>query len=648
MLLSIISGLKRMFSGLSLKSACAVNIKNMGYRPEIDGLRAVAVLSVVLNHLGVNGFGGGFVGVDVFFTISGYLITALLIKEMRDVGKINFYDFYLRRIRRILPALLCSALLTFVAAFFILTPQRFGAFGGSMLHALYSVSNIFFYHESGYFDSGAILKPLLHTWSLGVEEQFYLVWPIFIMIIGVSFRRLAIAAILLGGSSLYFSVMVTENDAAAAFFLMPFRGVEFCLGAMVVLLEAWRKPGRVWVNDGLLAAGLLSIAFAVIFYDKATKFPGVAAVLPCLGAALCIYAGATARLRVLLANRIAVGVGLISYSLYLVHWPIIVLYVYSFDVTEFSSSEIFLISLMAMILSAAIYFCIEKRFRRKQSSNRDFMIGLACTMFALTYAGASVWATDGWKWRPGFSEALSVKAIEDGKKKRFTAINVQCAKKGWAQCQDIVPGKVNAFVIGDSHAPDAHNGFAKLYPDHNFVVSTLGGCPPYQDIARLMRTPIPEMQKCLEINVKRHDPEYLRQFDYIVINVLYAWYTGEHMAEYLEYLGRLGIKKVVVFGGYLTLSKDLPEIINQGGYSTRSIEKYVQNKPSEDAVRKKAAEFNYLFISKMDAFCKDGRCEFFDEARIPFTYDKDHLSYEYGVKMVMSKSTQVSAYLGAR
>jgi peptidoglycan/LPS O-acetylase OafA/YrhL len=217
------------------------------YRSDIDGLRAIAVLSVIFYHFGVKTFSGGFVGVDVFFVISGFLITRLIMDAAGN-GTFTFGSFYLRRARRLLPAMLFTIFVSFVLGAVLFTPTHFERLGGSALHGLLSISNFFFWNESGYFDADSAVKPLLHLWSLSVEEQFYFIWPLsVVLLLKIPFSRIVMPVIfvLLGVASWAFTEWCLDVDPSAAFFLLPSRIVEFCLGAIMVWVVGWQLPG--WI-----------------------------------------------------------------------------------------------------------------------------------------------------------------------------------------------------------------------------------------------------------------------------------------------------------------------------------------------------------------------------------------------------------------
>src|SRR5262245_9675100 len=257
----------------------------MEYREDIDGLRAIAVLAVVLFHAKMPGFSGGFVRVDVFFVISGYLITGLIAHDHAN-GRFAFSTFYFRRIRRIVPALLCVYAASTLLAALLMLPADMQTFGHSLTSSALFYANHFFYGQSGYFGGQSDLKPLLHTWSLSIEEQFYLVWPLLLFVLArwraawLQYVVWSAAAI-----SLAACAIMVGLDKEAAFFLAPFRAWELLLGAALALLP--RRPTLSGTPAELAgSAGLLMIVTSVVFLDESEPFPGLLAVPPCLGAAL--------------------------------------------------------------------------------------------------------------------------------------------------------------------------------------------------------------------------------------------------------------------------------------------------------------------------------------------------------------------------
>lgn len=334
-----------------------------GYRSEIDGLRAIAVLSVVLYHFGVPGLTGGFVGVDIFFVISGFLIGGILWREHSTTGKISILRFYVRRFKRLAPAYFAMAIATFVAAWFILLPFEFREFGKSLIAATVYLSNVFFWRSSGYFDSGAEDKVLLHTWSLAVEEQFYVFLPLILLIILRWRRRVPVILAALALASLAACVSYTKIDQPGAFYLFPFRAWELLAG---VLLAIWGQETRTdWRGSAARSwLGLVLIIASVLIIQPNDQFPGMVAVLPVLGTALIIGSGrSNSFVNRLLRARIMVGIGLISYSLYLWHWPVFTLAHYYFGGLEGWGMRIALIAL-SFVLAYLSWLLVERPVRR--------------------------------------------------------------------------------------------------------------------------------------------------------------------------------------------------------------------------------------------------------------------------------------------
>ena len=260
----------------------------MKYRADIDGLRALAVLPVVFFHGGFSAFSGGFVGVDIFFVISGFLITTIILNDLEN-NKFSVRDFYERRIRRIIPALYTVCFVSLVFAALVFLPNEFEYFGKSLAATIGFVSNILFWSETGYFDASSELKPLLHTWSLAVEEQFYVFFPLCLLLIhrylNKRFFVLLLAVLVL---SFVVSVWGAYNKPSATFYWAPTRAWELLIGS-VLALGVFPKPQNNLLSNIGGAAGLVLIAYAIAFFDYDTAFPGVNALYPCLGVALLLY-----------------------------------------------------------------------------------------------------------------------------------------------------------------------------------------------------------------------------------------------------------------------------------------------------------------------------------------------------------------------
>lgn len=379
----------------------------MKYRREIDGLRAVAVLPVIFFHAGIPMFSGGFVGVDVFFVISGFLITTIISSEL-DAGTFSIARFYERRARRILPALFIVMAATLPFAWFWMTPVDLKGFSQSLAAVPLFCSNILFYATSGYFDTASEIKPLLHTWSLAVEEQYYVLFPPLLALVWRYARRWATIALALAALvSLAAAQHFVRTHPSFTFYMLPTRGFEILLGALISSKGPWRTTGEGRVADALrsalAAAGLVLIIGAVVFFDKSTPSPSLFSLIPTCGAALILlYAREDNFTGRLLGTPMLVGVGLISYSLYLWHQPLLafarIRYAY-----ELSYAASAVVILDALILSYLSWKYVEHPFRDRRVISLRVIAGSA---LALTLAFVSIGVL-GWR-ENGFPQRFKI------------------------------------------------------------------------------------------------------------------------------------------------------------------------------------------------------------------------------------------------
>lgn len=376
------------------------------YRPEIDGLRAIAVVSVILFHAGFTALSGGFVGVDIFFVISGYLITQILLQELRG-GNFSLIRFYERRIRRILPVLYFVLLVSSFAAWLWLMPSDYKRYGKSLLAVIFFVPNILFWSEGDYFDVQSAHKPLLHTWSLAVEEQYYLLFPLLLFSVW-RFRRQHliqyIFMLTLAGFAL--AEVSSHFKPTAAFFLAPPRAWELLAGGCAACchIDKSRFGFLQKYRDGLSVAGLLLIVYAIFFFDEATRFPGAWALVPVVGTVLVIlFSDRFTLAGKLLSNRIFVGLGLVSYSAYLWHQPVLVFFRQRFLVEPGKAQGVVLVGLIFCVSYLSWRF-IESPFRKRNliGSRRVFLTMGVMSVVLIVIGLLSV--TDGGKHSRLYSE----------------------------------------------------------------------------------------------------------------------------------------------------------------------------------------------------------------------------------------------------
>jgi peptidoglycan/LPS O-acetylase OafA/YrhL len=305
-----------------------MSFQNIEYRADLDGLRALAVIPVIMYYLGSNIFTGGFVGVDVFFVLSGYLITGIIATDLNN-NELSLLKFYDRRLRRIAPALIVVLIFSTLAAVPILFPIDLARFGSTLIVTALSISNMHFIHQSEYFAPNSEQSPLLHTWSLSVEEQFYLLFPFILSVIWRHAKPWLPIIIWLGfAASLGLSIWGIKSYPTYTFYLLPTRVWELLLGS-IIALKLVSHPKYVSHREFAATIGMLSILTSMIIYTRETPFPGIAALVPCIGTALIIWSGLGDQPIVTWASRqlgrnAPVFIGVISYSLYLWHWPLIV------------------------------------------------------------------------------------------------------------------------------------------------------------------------------------------------------------------------------------------------------------------------------------------------------------------------------------
>jgi peptidoglycan/LPS O-acetylase OafA/YrhL len=469
----------------------------MKYRPEIDGLRALAVLPVILFHAGLSLFSGGFIGVDVFFVISGYLIASLILEELEQ-GQFSLRRFYMRRARRILPALMALILATIPFAYLWLLPWQYEDYAQSLLAVMGFVSNILFWRESGYFAADSLEKPLLHTWSLAVEEQFYLAIPILLVLLWrVRRHRLVAITMVAACFSLALCDYASRAMPAANFYLIPTRAWELLVG---VLCAVWQRFNGRLENSAASLLGLAMIAYAVFAFDDQMRLPSVYTLVPVLGAALVLlFAHGSARGAQILSWRPLVGLGLISYSVYLWHHPLIA-FARIRGAAGMEAQTIGMLIGLSLALGALSWRFIEQPFRNRSHpgyvSNRCAAWLLAVATIGVLGMGMHGYVTHGriaeWK-RDARPEQLKAYELLDhtSRQPRFydnqdcifnvTSVTealykrlVQCHKKH---------GK-GVAIIGDSHAINLFFLLTASLSHHPFVVGISAGmCRPHDNTA---------------------------------------------------------------------------------------------------------------------------------------------------------------------
>lgn len=463
----------------------------MRYRAEIDGLRAVAVIPVILFHAGFSIFSGGFVGVDVFFVISGFLITSIILSE-RAAGKFSIARFYERRVRRILPALFFVMAVSIPFAWWLMLPDELAEFSTSLATTAIFLSNIYFAHESGYFATASELQPMLHTWSLAIEEQYYVFFPLFLILTAKLANKWVVAILgVVALVSLGAAQWAVTNAPDEAFFALSARVWELLIGVFVAFYLA-AKP-ELKGNQALSLLGLALICVAIFVYDDQTPFPSAYTLAPTVGVALILLFTSSSTLTFkILSNRALVGIGLISYSAYLWHQPI-----FAFARLHDGHAPSALLMVMLGVLALGLAY-LTWRFVERPFRNRAFLTRR--TLFLGAFTGAACFFViglvgligTGWEdlWLKGkssqtvalYGQMRDAELFENPKDN--DACQFLLREFDDAEISQIMacyrehgPG---VALLGDSHATDLYHSTSTANPDYAFIVGLArGGCRPH-------------------------------------------------------------------------------------------------------------------------------------------------------------------------
>lgn len=628
------------------------------YRPDIDGLRAIAVISVVLFHLEGTLLPGGFTGVDMFFVISGYLITKLIFNELKVSGSFSFSNFYLRRLRRLFPALFVTLLLSFLAASQLLAPADLVEFAKSLVASIVSVSNVFFWSVAGYFDSDSALKPLLHTWSLSIEEQFYFLWPALMVILFHRKKTLLLPGFIIGMglaslllNQLFFGQPIAVNGlfagiesfdvASTAFYWLPFRVFEFSIGAIVVwlgVLHDQQNKASQRLAEIVFAIGLAMIALAFWQLNDTQPFPSWNALLPCIGTALIIYSGPGHRLSGLLNNKLMVGVGLISYSLYLAHWPVIVFYKY-WSNNELSLTEIICLATVSVVLASLMYRFVEQPFRKPKANptqpNKPFILGAITAALILISVSTHAAVSGGWLWRYP-SDVVAQLSYKHGDYSAYFWKSFHQFEQPFKN-----NGKPKVLVIGDSMAADVTNVLVEGQYTQALDLSSIvigencKGVFPltdvqyqrlYQNSSAVCRA---EHQKVLDQRA------LLSQADTIIL-ASYWWedHWGKYISPTVDYIKSVSDAKVMV-AGLKNQSNNGIWFLSKNAFS-RNVDKLrTPLEPQSAKVNAKLlqAANDYQYFDLTNGFCNQQGCQRVTKDRYVIVFDQSHLS-EKGAKFV--------------
>lgn len=644
------------------ESTVVEGFKKLKYRAEIDGLRAIAVGAVIFFHAGFAGFNGGFVGVDVFFVISGYLITRIILNDMES-DNFCLVSFYERRARRILPALFLVTAVCIPFALIWMLPHQLRDFSRSLVAVSLFLSNVLFWREDGYFAAVSEEKPLLHTWSLAIEEQFYLVFPLCLMFLW-KFGKSKIIAFLM--TAIFVSLFISEwgwrYSATANFYLSPSRIWELLCGSMVAF---YIKENECRAHNAGSIVGLAAILMAVFLFDDSTPHPSVYTLIPVLGTVLILIYGNTGSLvSKLLCFPPLVGLGLISYSAYLWHQPMFAFARLS-SLDRPSDEMMLVLVIMCVGIAYASWKYVEQPFRNRSVVSRDKIFFLSTVAF-VTLISAGILGT--------VNNGLSNILFSDEELSRFDQDVLRSYQKDILGDEKVDPSWV---VLGDSHANALQSALDEIFIDRSIsaIVETIDGCPPAQNLLRLDKN---FGNRCDEKFTSALDNIDTLGVTHALISARYALYVnsdrfdnedggvefgstprvifdqaqyknilrndmarhGAITAELIKFVGALSSRGIAVYivESIPEVGWNVPKALFLGGKHTQNVT------TSHDVYKKRVLPLQSFYeklltmdgvtiLKASEIFCDGSTCAA-SENGVPFYYDSNHLSI-FGAEILM-------------
>lgn len=622
---------------------------NVKYRPEIDGLRAIAVLSVILFHAGFTSFSGGFVGVDIFFVISGFLITTILISD-QEKGGISIKKFYQRRAKRIMPALFVVILATLPATWLFLPPVELKSYFSSIAATVTFSSNILFWYESGYWDTATSLKPLIHTWSLAVEEQYYIVFPLMVMAswrLGRAWFTAMVIAI--AAASLWFSERYLTIDQMVSFYMLPARAWELLAGsitALYLLRKASPIPSGA-VNQVLSLGGLGMILYAIFSYTEKTPFPGINAAWPVAGTALIIAtSGPRTLVGLILSSRPFVMIGLISYSAYLWHQPIIaIMKLRGFGEITTAGSAIAIG--MTIGLSYLSYRFVEKPAREGKSvfGSKPLVTTSAAAAAFIAIAGYG-YKNDGFPSRIDSVYSADARSTENTFRKKYVL--------------DTAPGSnlPVILIVGDSYLYNWSIGLNEIIDKTKYRVISVSylGCELdlSGDTVRASSLQATYDLGCKNFSEKIADKEMLRKVEMVFLTSYKPFEYRKNMQRF-DLMDRIVSESIgarlYVFGNYYQFNEKFDSTCLIAMFTSKSdarkcidlSEKNEQNSKSP-LYSKMKTEFTVVDFKKLVCGPSGKDCPY-TYMGVPFMLDKNHITATFAAKSLEKAVKDNSGYI---
>jgi len=614
------------------------------YRRDIDGLRAIAVLPVVAFHSGLTAFSGGYVGVDVFFVISGYLITSLIIKE-RSESRFSFADFYSRRIVRLGPALIITLFMVMSWGFVFYNNQAFDKLGKEIFYSAFGLANILFAQGLNYFAKDEAYQPLIHLWSLGVEEQFYLLWPLILLLTGKINAKLSVfVCLILLFLSLWLSNQAVEEGVTKGYFLLHYRAFELLFGALLALIMFMNSRP---LQDGSLNSvmpwvGMAMIVTPMVFLNTASNFPGLNAIIPCLGTMIIIIFPGDGLVTKVLSNRWIVFVGLISYPLYLYHQPIIS-FIYYFNLNVSPFLMFIMVSGVSGLLAWLTYEYVEKALKESVTSNgktnykkrKRLVLTLITLLLIMAALGLAIAKTNGFEQRFKYLNPFSYE---------LSLINSSIFHQSFKRGMNIDKDNSSALFVGDSvlqnYVIPISNVLKLRYQEVDTI--TRGGCVLLKDVG--FKDTFSDIS-CNSLRDKLYERD--RKYKYVIISQSWeAYYEKiinfqgkprdvsnwtEYIYKTIEHFSDL-TDNIILIGGHPTIRGSIelqPSLAASKNHYRSFLEEIsVENKVSLEKNRDYFDSFrktdSVMVLHPHDIFCEK-KCELHNGEWSYFS-DQEHLS----------------------
>lgn len=613
---------------------------SFSYRTDIDGLRALAVLGVVAFHIAPWTMPGGFIGVDMFFVISGFLITSILWRDF-DRDSFSLSTFYVKRIKRLFPALFVVIVACACLQLMIGLPDEVRSFGTSAIASVFYISNHYFLSVDGYFENSLETNPLLHTWSLSVEEQFYIFFPVLLFLIFKHDRyRVTRVLIILGCISLLLSEALLHVNKSTSFYITPSRIWQFFLGAVIALNPLKRTVAR-WRLEALSLTSIAVLLVCFFVYSGRTAFPGLLALIPTVATGFVIFAGQQEGLYIskLLSNPLARFFGKISYSLYLWHWPIIVFYKLQIE-PEPSTNDKYLIIVSSIVAGYLSWRFIEQPLRHvsfKYEKATTYALGAISTII-VGGIGFFLMETGGIRWRDGDQKLTYIEYLNYDADPYYrtgtcflTSKSPDISSFDEDICIDFNADKSNVLIVGDSHSAQYYQALKENIPSVEFSQVSASGCRPLINYEGADRC-----TSLMRLTFERYIKEY--DFDAIILAGRWEERDVEVVQNTISTL-KESVDKVIVLGPIIEYTQALP----------RLLARYDEHDPELDAARmyKEVKEIDFKmesmveleqfeYYSILGIICPDEGCKVFTEDGTPVQFDASHLTHPGAIEVVQA------------